>query len=280
MTFLIERWNRRFGRDPQAVQIPEPAIESLLQNQELDREEDLVPDPEWDQIAQKRSRYWQRPVLFVIAALLLLSAVGYTLANDWWLARQHKNLDRQIGSTAATVKAEAVETKAQLQEGFEQLLQAETARPALVLPPTPPTPPAKFSQLPPPEVIRRLPPLPSFNAPTVRSLPPQPGIISKVQPQPKVILVGGNEQVVLLDVNGERVQLVPGQTNPHNITVISARNEPGRYGVKLRLANGSPLYLNLTTTISNPNTEVAEAGSQEAPVPAPPVKNEQITPLY
>lgn len=287
MVFLLEQWKKHFERERPAV--PEPAaaaesIEALLGESDPSGsgEEALVPDPEWEDTEQVRTPRWQRPAIFVVAGLLFLTAGGYTLANDWWVARQRQSLDQQLRRTAATVQSEAVRKGGEMQSSFDQLLaQDDKPKAILTLPPPPVPAAAKFTQTLPP-VLKRLPPLPPL-APPPRALPPPPIPAAAVPAgqigtaPAKIALVGGNEQVVLLDVGGERLQLMQGQTSPQGITVLSAMALPGRYSVRLRRSDGSPLELTMVAG-TPPAADTRADVAQSAPASRPP--SEPVTPLY
>jgi hypothetical protein len=229
----------------------------------------LVPDPDWEADFQQRKPTWQRPALFACAGMLLLIAGWFTVTHDWWVAHQSANLDRQVQRTAAIAKTETVQKTAQIKDGFEALLADYTQAVAAPLPPiaAPPIPATRLSPPPPIPVMRRLPPLPTM-VQQLKLPPPVPAIqVVPTAPTPKITLVGGNDRVVLLDVSGERLQLVPGQTGSQEITVVSAQSLSNRYSVQLRLGNGRLLNLNLAF-----NSNAAEVSR--------PQKDEPITPLF
>ncbi|MBC7880359.1 MAG: hypothetical protein H7Y37_03430 [Anaerolineae bacterium] len=260
MLFLKNPFKRDLDDDTTVL---EPLLAATT-DQEL-----LVPDPDWEAEFQQRKPTWQRPALFAFAGLLLLIAGWFTVTHDWWVAHQSANLDRQVQRTATIARTETVQKTAQIKDGFEALLADNTQAVAAPLPPiaAPPLPPTRLSPPPPIPVMRRLPPLPTM-VQQLKLPAPMPAIqVVPTTPTPKITLVGGNERVVLLDVAGERLQLVPGQTGPQEITVLSAKSLSSHYSVQLRLGNGKLLNLNLAFN-SNP-AEVAR-----------PQKDEPITPLF
>jgi hypothetical protein len=255
-----------FKREPDG---DSAVLEPLLASAKAEDQELLVPDPDWEADFQKRKPTWQRPALFASAGVLLLIGGWFTVTHDWWVARQSANLDRQMQRTATIAKAETIQKTAQIKDGFEALLADNSQAVAAPLPPiaTPPLPPTRLSPPPPIPVMRRLPPLPTM-VQQWKLPPPIPAIqVVPTAPTPKITLVGGNDRVVLLDVAGERLQLVPGQTSPQEITVLSAQNLSNHYSVQLRLGNGKLLNLNLAF-----NSNLVEASR--------PQKDEPITPLF
>ncbi|BAC91844.1 hypothetical protein [Gloeobacter violaceus] len=288
MTFLREQWKKRFDSASQAGFIPEssePSIAPLLSGRDAAASEPLVPDPEWDGIEPVHRRQWQRPVLFVLAGMLLLAGGGYALAQDWWLVRQRHTLDRQIERTANSVQSEAARKGAEVQTSIEQLLEQDgPPRPVLTLPPPPPPPaaPPRFAQMLPPPV-RQLPPLPPLAAPpSLNRVTPLPPPVRPAQEasQTKIALIGGNERVVLLEVEGERVQLAPGQSGPRSVTVVSAHTSPGRYRVRVRQADGRAVELSLVSGAATTGSPPEALARLESSVPPPVPSPEQITPLY
>lgn len=222
-------------------------LEPLLAATETDDQALLIPDPDWEADFQRRKPTWQRPALFACAGLSFFFAGWYTFTHDWWVAHQSANLDRQFHRTAAIAQSETVQKTVQIKDGLDALLADNTQAAAAPLPPitVPPPPPTRLLPPPPIPVMRRLPPLPTMvPSPRQALLPPAIRITPSVS-TPKITLVGGNDRIVLLDVAGERMQLVPGQTGPQEITVLSAQSFSNHYSVQLRLGNGNLLNLNL-----------------------------------
>lgn len=273
MAFLTDQWMKHFRRAPESA--PPPELASLLSAGVPDDDEALVPDPEWEGTELVRPGNWRRPVLFMVAGALVITGTGYTLANDWWVAKQQRSLDRQLDRTAAGMQVRAIAQTTQIRDGLDALLarqEPDKKVPILPVSALPPTPPKLVTHILP--VLRRLPPLlpmvPPPPRPTVPILPIQ--AVRSPLPAPKVRLIGGNERIVLLDVEGERLQLAPGQTGSREITVLAVRSTPERYNVQVRLGDGKLLDLSLafgggTMTAARPD-------------PVAPLQSTGVTPLY
>lgn len=274
MVSLVEGWKRYFqGTTAPAEAAPEQILLDQLATQLQTPEETLIPDPDWVEEPESSKGQWQRPVLFMIACALFATALGYTLTKDWWVARQQQNLERNIERTATSLKQQAGETTTQIQDGLEQLLPpAELPPLGKFLPPVPAVPAVQFV----PPALRQLPPAPTV-LPPIRPLPTPPVSqetvrVSVEATQPKIALIGGNQNVVLLSVGGERLQMVPGQTGPDGLAVVSIRSTPTHYRVGLRLGDGHPLDLSIA---------YASGGVVNDPVaPIRAEDTETITPIY
>lgn len=274
MVSLAEGWKKYFQRTTAPAEAaPEQILLDQLATQLQTPEETLIPDPDWIEEPESRQSQWQRPVLFMIACALFATALGYTLTKDWWVARQQQNLERNLERTATSLRQQAGQTTTQIQDGLEQLLPPEEPPPiGKFLPPAPAIPSVQFA----PPALRQLPPAPAV-LPPIQPLPTPPvsreTVRVSLDTRPKIALIGGNQNVVLLSVGGERMQMVPGQTGPDGLAVVSIRTTTTHYRVGLRLGDGHPLELSIAYAAGGAvNDPVAPIRAEDS--------TETITPIF